>query len=1052
MAKKITVILTSVFAIFMLCFGIYFGNSVFSSNAEEPTVATKTAVAVERAAAEPVANAETGVAPVDSTVAQIFKNNVAVANYDTLEAAVAAITADDTLGDTVKLIKAAKPTKSINLTVGLTLDLNSQSITFGGKIWLNIQNQNAEFTVKDGTVIYNGTTTAVPTVNVVKAKKTLISNLNVESASNYGIYIDPQCAGTTTIKDCKKLVAKKYAIDDAGSGKTDIINCTVENVPYAMYFASTVKKAISVTDCTINKATYGMYCAGSGNVTATDCTINNAAYGIFVPGSGRITVTNGTISNSTGSGLYIDSHCSGTTLDGVIIKDVRNGINDYSAGDTVIRNCKIFQFTDKGIYLEKSDETLVYHTEIFDEPETAAPAAETKTESWHYGIVQHGAGLLTVQDSKITFKTANSIGLSGNGSVPDAGITVINTQITAGYGVYHPEQGELIIDGGSITAKINGIEMRAGNLTIKNNTIITVPMDVEYTATENTNGNTITGAAVGISQHTTNKPINVTIEKATLSAPMALVQVDLELDKISGDPSPINIAVKDGEYEGKVQTERVLHFISGGEFGVAPKTDYLAEHFVSHLDENDKFLVVDDVDKEKQEAAYYVRLYAATKNLEYTEEINNIIFSSENYTSLLVAEAKKRAVAKVDELYSAVVTAKANAISAVKTAAAEDTAKSLEAVSVPTSTYAAINGATSVAEVEELKQNALAEIDRIRAKNASDKALGDKVDGIGGKVDGVGDKVDGVGDKIDRIPAGTATAGTNNRESENITGVYVMLAVSIAISAIVLVLVIVLLVKRKDKDDDKKEEAVKPVEEEPEATTEESVEESAPAEAAVAEENAPAEEEEPEEEEEESAATETEEELAEEQDEEHEAHEAEVGKDISVDPDVAAAGDAQPHIVRVHKTFDAKLKEASDQALEDYTMLKNEFCNYEGVKDRVCKYCESFHLGHKLIAKIKIIGRSVRLYLALDPSDYDEKKYHHADKSEIKSYAHVPMMVKVNGPRALSRAISLISDCLDGVKKNDEFVWVDFGEQIKKQAEQEKQAEQAAAQSEEKKD
>ena len=134
------------------------------------------------------------------------------------------------------------------------------------------------------------------------------------------------------------------------------------------------------------------------------------------------------------------------------------------------------------------------------------------------------------------------------------------------------------------------------------------------------------------------------------------------------------------------------------------------------------------------------------------------------------------------------------------------------------------------------------------------------------------------------------------------------------------------------------------------------------------------------------------------------------------------------------KPFSQRLAETSEENLQVYSTLKNALCGYKKVKGRMSKKCESFRLGRELVAKIAIVGKSVRMYIALDPTVYDESKFHHKDVSEKKTYALVPMMVRVKGPRATKRALTLIDDCLSGKNKDAKYIPVDYAAQIKEAA------------------
>ena len=67
---------------------------------------------------------------------------------------------------------------------------------------------------------------------------------------------------------------------------------------------------------------------------------------------------------------------------------------------------------------------------------------------------------------------------------------------------------------------------------------------------------------------------------------------------------------------------------------------------------------------------------------------------------------------------------------------------------------------------------------------------------------------------------------------------------------------------------------------------------------------------------------------------------------------------------------------------------------------------------------MKIRGKTLCLYLALDPNEYKTSVYHHLDVSDNKSVAGTPMMVKVKSALGVRKAIRLIDEML--AKRNGE--------------------------------
>lgn len=171
----------------------------------------------------------------------------------------------------------------------------------------------------------------------------------------------------------------------------------------------------------------------------------------------------------------------------------------------------------------------------------------------------------------------NYYGICGNGTRHNTKITINGGTIEAanatdGTGIFHPQDGTLIVAGGIISGYCAGIEIRAGKLEVTNGII-------KHTATEfkttNGSGTTITGAAVAVSQHTTDKDLNVTISGGELHGSLyALYEEDLQNENVS------NIAMKvtGGKLYGQVFSENCPACIEGGTFSDISALNYLTDN------------------------------------------------------------------------------------------------------------------------------------------------------------------------------------------------------------------------------------------------------------------------------------------------------------------------------------------------------------------------------------------------------------------------------------------------------------------------------------------
>lgn len=154
-------------------------------------------------------------------------------------------------------------------------------------------------------------------------------------------------------------------------------------------------------------------------------------------------------------------------------------------------------------------------------------------------------------------------GISGNGTRHGTEVVINGGAITAanageGTAIYHPQDGLLTVNGGTVSAP-TGIEMRSGTLTVNAGAIKSTASTFDEKG--NGSGTTMTGVAVAVSQHVTDKDLKVVINGGTLTGPYALYEKDLQNE--TGNKA---LEIKDGIFEGQVYSKNCTAFIKGGTF------------------------------------------------------------------------------------------------------------------------------------------------------------------------------------------------------------------------------------------------------------------------------------------------------------------------------------------------------------------------------------------------------------------------------------------------------------------------------------------------------
>lgn len=180
---------------------------------------------------------------------------------------------------------------------------------------------------------------------------------------------------------------------------------------------------------------------------------------------------------------------------------------------------------------------------------------------------------------KIVSKDNFSVGTNGtleNIKLTLDGITV-ESKVVAG--IYFPSSGTLTIKNSKITGT-TGVEIRGGDLEVDNSEITATAE--EFKEAPNESGSTITGAAIAISQHTTNHEINVNIKSGTFKGIKSLYETDLQDEDIKN----IQIAVTGGTFDGEVGSKNVKAFITGGAFTKEIDESLIADGFLEIQKDN----------------------------------------------------------------------------------------------------------------------------------------------------------------------------------------------------------------------------------------------------------------------------------------------------------------------------------------------------------------------------------------------------------------------------------------------------------------------------------
>ena len=202
-----------------------------------------------------------------------------------------------------------------------------------------------------------------------------------------------------------------------------------------------------------------------------------------------------------------------------------------------------------------------------------------------------GTAELTVND--MTLK-GYYYGITGNGNRHDTHICIQSGTIghncpNDGHAIYHPQDGYLEVWGGDLTGYNSAVELRAGHMSVNIGegqehivptfTSLYTPVSTE----ENGSGTSIKGAAIAVSQHSTHKPIQLSILGGVFNGHYALYEAyTYEDNGFVKDDSWFEIAGRvnngvtiSGTFNGKVYSENMGKFIGYGTFNDESAKDYV---------------------------------------------------------------------------------------------------------------------------------------------------------------------------------------------------------------------------------------------------------------------------------------------------------------------------------------------------------------------------------------------------------------------------------------------------------------------------------------------
>lgn len=187
-----------------------------------------------------------------------------------------------------------------------------------------------------------------------------------------------------------------------------------------------------------------------------------------------------------------------------------------------------------------------------------------------YGIEVNCQNTFEITDGGIA-ATINGSNTVTEGNVPVFNFTGAKIK-GGGLGIYAAGYAKWNFTNTTIESQLSAIEVRAGKMTIDGGAYTSNkdPFDVA----PNGSGTTTEGAALGISQHTTNLPIEVVVNGGTFNGAYAIWEKDVQNETARDQ---IKLTVNDGTFNGAIFSQNNPNAIVKGTYSDPSALNYLAD-------------------------------------------------------------------------------------------------------------------------------------------------------------------------------------------------------------------------------------------------------------------------------------------------------------------------------------------------------------------------------------------------------------------------------------------------------------------------------------------
>lgn len=128
------------------------------------------------------------------------------------------------------------------------------------------------------------------------------------------------------------------------------------------------------------------------------------------------------------------------------------------------------------------------------------------------------------------------------------------------------------------------------------------------------------------------------------------------------------------------------------------------------------------------------------------------------------------------------------------------------------------------------------------------------------------------------------------------------------------------------------------------------------------------------------------------------------------------------------RSFLARMVLAQEPAQTFYTEIKNYLLSFVGVKSRISWKHESYTYRNKPCARLTVRGKTLCVFLPLDPTDEKYRKFNLIDKSKFATHKNTAFCVKVRSRRTVKYVLGFIDEVMQnlGAVRNESAVSTDY--------------------------